>query len=172
MQKIFENCCLRFRICTRLQVILLLLPCASSLVAQAGTGIAGGHTTSEDLHFSYSVGQVFNDAISHSEYFVSHGIQHPMLLVIFETTLDLEKSLRMNVYPNPVADQLHIEWQSPGMDGCRVLLVNMQGKVLIDRVFETTDLTIPLETIGAGHYVLKVITGKLESNTFQIIKAK
>ena len=156
----------------RMQVMLLLFAWVLSLSAQSGTGSSGGHVTSEDIHFSYSVGQVFNDAISHPEYFISQGIQHPMLLVIIETTLDTERTVRMNVYPNPVGDQLHIELQSQCQVECRVLLLNMQGQVLIEKAFETADLTLPLETIGPGNYVLKVVTGKLECNTFKIIKVK
>jgi hypothetical protein len=155
-----------------MQVMLLLLACASPLAAQAGIGVAGGHATSEDISFSYSVGQVFNNAISNPEYYVSQGIQHPMLLVISETPAHAAETAGIKIYPNPAADVLHIKRQATEQERCRVLLMNMQGQVLIDRTFDVAEFALPIESIAAGHYLLKICTGKSGTNTYKILKAK
>lgn len=160
------------RISIRIQGILLLLACASPLAAQAGIGAAGGHATSEAVSFSYSVGQVFNNVISNSEYYISQGIQHPLLLLISETPVQEAETAGIKIYPNPAADALHIERQATKQERCRVLLMNMQGQVLIDRTFDAAEFVLPLESIAAGHYLLKINTGESGTNTYKILKAK
>lgn len=171
MKMIRNRFLIRFLVIRALGV-LFLCACTSNLVAQAGIGVSGGHVTSDEISFSYSVGQVFNNTLSNPEYFISQGIQHPMLLVITETSVQTEEIAGMKVYPNPAANQLYIKKQVPDQERSRVLLLNMQGQVLIDKTFDTNEFVLPLETIGTGHYVLKVITEKSETNTFNIIKAK
>jgi hypothetical protein len=172
MRKIFGNCFLKTQVSYRLPGMLLLLACGSSLSAQAGVGSAGGHATSEEISFSYSVGQVFNNVISNSEYYVSQGIQHPKLLVISETPVYAAASFDLKVYPNPATDALHVESQSGEQGDYQVLLMNMQGQVLINKTFESNAFVLPLESVGAGSYLLKIITGKTETITYKILKAK
>jgi hypothetical protein len=171
-QKMIRNSFLKRNMVTRIQGMMLLLSCASSLAAQAGIGASGGHATSEEISFSYSVGQVFNNEISNAGYYVSLGIQNPMLLVVTETQVHTDEAVGMEVYPNPVADQLHIVIQEQGQERCRVLIVNMQGKILIDKTFDVTEFVISLKTINTGHYLLKVIRGNTVTKTFKIIKSQ
>lgn len=167
-RNVFITCCLE----ARLTGVLAFIAFASPAFSQAGIGVSGGNASSEEIHISYSVGQVFNNVLGDPDYYVSQGIQHPMLLVMDVTTVAAKKAAEMKIYPNPASEQLHIVRQVTGKERCRVLLMNMQGQVLIERTFETAEFTIPLETLGAGTYLLKIISGKSQPNTFNVIKAK
>jgi hypothetical protein len=92
--------------------------------------------------------------------------------VFTETRVQTEQAAGIKVYPNPVADQLYIVTQEQDQERCRVLMVNMQGQILIDKTFDAAEFMLPLESIGAGHYLLKVIHGNIVTNTFKIIKSK
>jgi hypothetical protein len=144
----------------------------SHLFGQAGIGVAGGHVSSDEISFSYSVGQVFNHAISNAEYYVSQGIQHPMLLVISEVPEHATEIFGVKVYPNPATEVLYIDRLSDERGDCRVLLMNMQGQVLISKTFDNHAFILPLESVGAGSYLLKIFNGKSETNTYKILKAK
>jgi hypothetical protein len=172
MRKKLQYSFFGLRTAIRVQGSFFLLACASPLIAQAGIGIAGGHATSEDISISYSVGQVFNNAFSHPDYYVSQGIQHPMLLWINQTPVQEMETAGIRIYPNPVANALHIERQSTDLQRCRVLLINMQGQVLIDKTFDAAEIVLPIESIAVGSYLLKINIGKLETYTYTILKAK
>ena len=167
-----RNHYIRLYLFTLLIGILLLLTGTQSLKAQAGLGAAGAHVATDEFNFSYSVGQMFNIAIKQSDYYVSQGIQHPMLMVLSDTPPDGEESVQMNVYPNPVAHELYIGLHQIENKGCIIQLMNMNGQVLIERSIESENYVLSLEAYDAGQYLLRVVPCNSDPKTFKIIKTK
>lgn len=157
-------------ICLKVVILLIILSTSSAGMAQAGVGTAGGNVSDETIGYSFSVGQVFNDEISQADYYVSQGIQHSMLLIFKMTLAEYEKNAELKVYPNPASDRVHIILPSDNPQKSRVQLLNIQGRVLVDKSYNEVEFSFSLATIAPGNYILKVLTGKSEQNIFKIIK--
>lgn len=151
--------------------LLLMMGPVGLLSAQSGVGLAGGHFADEQISVSYSVGQVFNTAMSQSDYYVSQGMQHPLLLLINEFTgQEMEHVLK--VYPNPVDAQLHFEINDTGLEKYRVLLFDMQGQLLEERSDIADGNVLDMAHLLPGNYVVKVISNGNIIKTYKIIKSQ
>lgn len=168
----FRNHYFRFFLFTLLNGTLILLTGTQSLKAQAGLGAAGAHVTTDEFSFSYSVGQIFNIALNQSDFYVSQGIQHPTLMVLGDKPPGVEESLKINVYPNPVARELHIKLEQKEISGCSIQLTNMNGQVLLERNIRSENDVLSMEAYDAGQYLLRVVPRHSDSRTFKIIKTK
>lgn len=164
--------CLRFFLFTLLSGILPLLTGTQLLKAQAGLGAAGAHVATDKFNFSYSVGQIFNVAIKQSDYYVSQGIQHPLLLMLSDASPAGEMPLQIIVYPNPVAHELHIGLQKEEITGGIIQLTNINGQVLFERNIVSEDEVLSMEAYDAGQYLLRVLPGNSDPRTYKIIKTK
>jgi len=75
----------------------------------------------------------------------------------------------MKVYPNPVADLLHIE----GLEGkCQIELTSMSGQKL--RAVQTSDpvCNLSVSSLSAGMYILRVTDNHLNVKVMQVIKSE
>jgi len=158
----------------RIIFIPLLLAYSVSHSAQAGLGAAGGHEVNDNYMLNYSVGQVFNTVIEESDIYISQGIQHPSLLVIDGNgsgELPETDSLVM-VFPNPVKEELCIYLMHSVPQEFQVQLVDMNGKLLMRKKFESDKLRLPMFNIASGSYLLFIRSGSNVAGTFTIIKTK
>ncbi len=74
--------------------------------------------------------------------------------------------LHVEVFPNPVEDKLTIRTKSVILD---MSLYNLQGIKIIDNKVNDTGVTLSLENIASGTYILKLIT---ESGTYSCLVVK
>lgn len=167
-----RNHYLRFFLFTLLNGILILLTGNQSLKAQAGFGAAGAHVTTNEFSFSYSVGQIFNIALNQSDFYVSQGIQHPILMVLSDKPSEVEESVQIKVFPNPVAHDLHIKLDHKEVSRCFIQLTNMNGQVLMERNIEQENEVLSMEVYDAGQYLLRLVPDNSDPRTFKIIKTK
>jgi hypothetical protein len=152
--------------------MMVLLMCSYALSAQAGLGAAGGHVASDELGFSYSVGQVFNLAIKQSDYYITQGIQHPVWMRTSDIPPVVQAPLKLDAYPNPVTRELYIRLEDAGDKGCILQLLNMSGKVMIERFVGSEEYVLSLEAFEAGCYLLRFIPSESAPRTFKIIKTE
>lgn len=167
-----RNHYLKFFLFALLNGMLLLLAGPQSLRAQAGVGAAGAHVATDEYNYSYSVGQIFNIAIKQSDYYVSQGIQHPILMVLSDLPPEVEESVQIKVYPNPVARELHIKLDHKEISRCFIQLTNMNGQVLMERNIEQENDVLSMEVYDAGQYLLRLVPDNSDPRTFKIIKTK
>lgn len=145
-----------------------------SLSAQSGFGIAGGLIESDGYSLSYSVGQVFNTVIEDHDYYISQGLQHPTLLVIQgDMAAELLKNDSMFlVFPNPVSDELHIKLVNTRYEKYEAQVVNIFGKIVMKRRFDSDQLTLPMDDVDPGNYLVSILFGETDIKTFMIIKIR
>lgn len=79
---------------------------------------------------------------------------------------EIEEQINVNVYPNPVADELHVDM--PFENNAEITILNMQGAVCRRaNLFGSTN-TIDVSDLAAGFYMVNVKTGNA-SRTFKVI---
>ena len=77
-----------------------------------------------------------------------------------------KEEIQLSVYPNPVTDILHID----GLEGaCTVKIINMSGQVVQSVMGTSPELTLPLNDLSSGLYLLRIESlGK--ARTVKLIK--
>ena len=101
-------------------VLLVLLPlfCKSQTTSNkipennnlhSSINVTGGDISSEAGSVSYSIGQFFYSSQNSDKYFVTEGIQQPLIISITPIDLSEENSFKVAAYPNPIANYFTIE---------------------------------------------------------------
>lgn len=81
-----------------------------------------------------------------------------------------EKKLSIKVYPNPVAEQLFVDFDETGSQSAKMLTIyNIQGKLLIKKAIQGPKESVSLSSYPNGMYIVTVSDGGLVK-TFKILK--
>ncbi|CAN5181762.1 hypothetical protein BH09BAC1_BH09BAC1_02380 [soil metagenome] len=69
-------------------------------------------------------------------------------------------NLEWSIYPNPVMDELHINWQKTSLD-VQVTLFSATGRIIHSQMVAGASqmFRLPVTTLPAGHYAVEVRTG-------------
>lgn len=68
------------------------------------------------------------------------------------------KGSKVLVFPNPASDKVNIEIPQEWRSGAEVSLISFNGQELLKRIYQNTSvITIPLEGISKGIYMLKIV---------------
>lgn len=138
--------------------------------AQQGIVSAGGEGNGAGGSISFTIGQIDYTNISTGEGSINEGLQQPY--EIFIVTGIEEKGIEINaaVYPNPATDFIILKvenWESAKFS---YQLVDIQGKILLNKKVENNETTIPFTELSGALYFIKVLKNNNEVKTFKIIK--
>lgn len=143
-----------------------LLLVASTLVweanAQEAISVSGGSVASAFGSITYSLGQpVYGSPGGSTIYLgVIHGLQ-----------LNIETSSpnhwEIKVFPNPATDYLTLSMKNPRT--IRVQVMDVQGRIILDRVYKQDTYTLDISHLRAGTYLVYASIGT-ESKQFKFIK--
>lgn len=105
------------------------------------------------------------------------GINTPLFFCIDDlttlnatATTDFDARFALNFYPNPVQNQLFVQWQAPAFHQVDVSIFDIQGKkVLWRKVKNKKSIGLDLQKITAGTYAL-VVENELFRTTRIFIK--
>jgi hypothetical protein len=142
------------------------------VIATAGDYFIGTNAT-----LSWTLGEVITETVSSSSYTLTQGFQQPYYNI---TSINEDPKLKendpladINVYPNPVNDQLNIDFKNLKEQNLMIVLIDLQGKVLLSDFAENT-LTVKqinMLNIAKGNYILRVSTRDGQHlKSFKIIK--
>ena len=75
---------------------------------------------------------------------------------------DIYQLERVNLFPNPVYDQLTIEWDNPTLGSLSIIVFNLHGKKLLEskeRITQSGQFIkeLNLNGITAGTYYIKLV---------------
>ncbi|GJM33819.1 MAG: hypothetical protein DHS20C18_28200 [Saprospiraceae bacterium] len=96
-----------------------------------------------------------------------HGLAIDPDLPIQVGTKVVEDGLSINIFPNPVADFLHIE-QLPAKS--RIIIYTSQGREILNTFVEPSGLEVMVTHWPVGVYSLKVVNKNNQSTTYQFVK--
>ena len=81
-------------------------------------------------------------------------------------------SAEVVVYPNPVADEIFIDWKSGNPTGQILVLLDASGKEVRKEVVKSSRMSLMLKDVAAGMYTLQISKGLEKLGSCKIIKSR
>ena len=134
----------------------LFFLCLLNLNAQNGIGITGGECESDSFRVSYTVGQIVFEVIETEEFYISQGLQHPLVFLYTDIIESEISETGLLVYPNPAGENLYLRTDAQEFKDLSFKLFDMQGRILMAERIENDLTRISVEQIRAGIYIPKV----------------
>jgi len=148
---------------------MLLLLISLTAWAQESLVPAAGEISGTEGTISYSIGQVFYIEASSSEGSVSTGVQQSYEMFVLGVD-NPEYAMSLSAYPNPTRDKLTLQMEDYNNEKLSYQLYHMSGRLLKSGEVREFNTSINLSDQNLGIYLLKVISGQQEIQTFKIIK--
>jgi hypothetical protein len=135
------------------------------VVATSGSTFSNGTsqldwTLGEPATFTFTAGSTT----------LTQGFHQPNLLI---TALPASANdFLVNIFPNPVTDQVQLQMDAPKED-LKVVLTGADGKLILSmRADKLANITIPMETLPGGTYFISLSGAQISTSTYKVIKLK
>jgi hypothetical protein len=156
---------------SKVKLLWLFICCALCFTTQAQEIItsSGSHGTTTDADLSWTIGEIITETAESTNSILTQGFNQGELLITKTVKTELP-NLDFNVYPNPASDLLKLVTNETNYENLRFILYDFNGKKLIDRPLTGRVTDIPLNSLRASTYFLKIYQNKTEITLFKIIK--
>jgi hypothetical protein len=141
------------------------------VIATAGDYFVGSNAT-----LSWTLGEVITETVSNGNYTLTQGFQQPhynITSIPDDPNIKNDPLAEINIYPNPVSDQLNISFKDVKQDNVTITLFDLNGKVLISDITENTTAVKQLNMtyVAKGNYIIRFATkdGKF-LKSFKVVK--
>ncbi len=123
----------------------------------------GGIISANGLSGAYTVGEVVVNSYQQATLVISQGFQQGISTTI--TSLSTSTiAADINVFPNPVSEQLHIDLLSPQAIGWKLHLYDLHSKLVHiqqeDRPHKEHHIVLSVDTLPEGHYQLLILDSR------------
>jgi hypothetical protein len=153
----------------RTKVLFLLTLCCSMLKAQEVVATAGNLFTNENGSISYTIGEGVANTLINGDKTLTQGFQQTTLSVsIFNEPVEVDYSIE--AFPNPATVAVTIKVDRENASGLQYFIFDQFGKLLIQKTFESSETTIPVEQLPEGLYIIMIQENTKELKSFKIIK--
>lgn len=135
----------------------------SYLIIRSTLGVGGYSETITTAEGSYVICQSIGQSsvigtYSNNNYSLVQGFQQPISDSKLHK-LPQESDLFANLYPNPFYHYINVSFRDPVKEEITVSLTNIAGKIIFLNRYPATQLvTLKLEHLNAGIYILKIST--------------
>jgi hypothetical protein len=141
------------------------------VIATAGDYFVGSNAT-----LSWTLGEVITETVSNGTYTLTQGFQQPHYNITGipdDPTIKNDVAGEINIYPNPVDDQLNVSFKDMKQDHVVITLFDLNGKILINDIAENTTAVKQLNMtfVAKGNYIIRFATkdGKF-LKSFKVVK--
>lgn len=123
---------------------------------------AGGTFSNDEMTLQFVIGEVVVGYISGGDLRVSQGFNYPVpKIIIGIEDFDGESTAHVKAYPNPVHDQLLIEFDAIDIEKVDVQLINSLGQACYLESFQlssNSSISLDVSNLPIGHYILSIET--------------
>jgi hypothetical protein len=135
----------------------------------------GDFYTGVGVSLSWTLGELITETVTDGNYILTQGFQQPHYII---SAIDDPKTEEnplgdINIYPNPVADQLNVAFKDMNQQNIVITLFDFNGKILINDIAENTTVIKQLDMtfVAKGTYILRCSTkdGKAVKS-FKVVK--
>ncbi len=154
---------------------MVVLLCAlgatnSPILAQKTVSPGGGEATGPAGTVSYTIGQIDYVTQTGSAGSVAQGVQQPWEISVVTNLTEDRLDLKVEAYPNPVAERLILELEELGTGVYHYQLTDLQGQELLSGPIASNRTVLSVSSLAAGTYLLTVAHNQRLLKTFKIIK--
>ena len=140
------------------------------LNAQETVTSSGLNASGSGGSIAYSVGQVNVDQNIGSNGSILQGVQQPYEIYTVGDSEVPGINLNLTVHPNPTSDQVFLTLEDSNIENLSYRLVSSKGKIFLNKAFDESMTTIPLNSYPSDTYLLTIINNQFIVKTFRIIK--
>lgn len=120
----------------------------------------GGFAESGEISLSWTIGELAVTTLSQGEIKLTQGFQQGFVI---GTGIQLDPiHWNINAYPNPVQNELHLQFRMPESKSFLMEMQDISGKILSQKVYkevyENDVITINMYDYKTGIYFLRVTT--------------
>ncbi|MCF8381349.1 MAG: T9SS type A sorting domain-containing protein [Bacteroidales bacterium] len=157
---------------SKIFISLILLLSFLKLEGQRSIVSLGGDAFSDEYAVSYSVGNNFVATVKQADFYVSFGMQHPLINSTTGSDFPAESDFQtgFTLYPNPVTDFFYLVANSPVPTNISFKLFDIKGTILIQKQMKDLKEKITVANYSGGSYLLKIYEDNQEKESFIIIK--
>lgn len=151
----------------------LFLSCLYFTVIQAQQAFpaTGGNAKGSGGSASYTIGPIAYKFLEGVNGTVAQGVQQPYEISAVTAIYNTESiSLEINVYPNPIIESVRLIVKSTDYTSLQYRLYNINGILLQDKMIESEENEISMESLSPAVYFLKVSKDNKEVKVFKIVK--
>jgi hypothetical protein len=155
-----------------LLAIFMATNCLSQSISRQVIGSAGADMSNSDATLSWTIGEPVIESFSADDYILFQGFHiGPLSAQISDNLSENFTSFDVTFYPNPVNDQLVIEFDELREKNSILQLFSITGKMIISKKLSARSRreTINLSSFNSGTYFFKIIHDKKEE-VYTIIK--
>ena len=97
---------------------------------------AGDYFVGTNMSLSWTLGELITETVTDGTYTLTQGFQQPHYNIssIEEPKNNNNPLGDINIYPNPVADQLNVSFKDMNQKHVTIALIDMNGKILINDI--------------------------------------
>jgi hypothetical protein len=127
--------------------------CNSQNLAPDIVASAGGSASNASCSLNWTIGEPIIETGNSNSAFLTQGFQQPSNIIIASVD-NTSNSTGINVYPNPFQSSISIKTNNN--ESLLVQIMDMAGKVLVNRNLQSKTETLNLEELASGMYLCKV----------------
>lgn len=166
------------RVILILAIYLALMVSAHSQVTldRSVVAMTGGYFENEGMKLSFTVGEYFTETISSKDLILTQGFQQPDGKVLKTVKLPDNTLVTLSVFPNPVIDNLNIQYFGDEETDVKIQIYDIFGKSVAVKDIRTIarqqiQYSVDLQSLKPGFYVVRVTNRQKELNAvFKITK--
>jgi hypothetical protein len=152
--------------------VFIATNCIGQSISRQVIGSAGTDMSSSDASISWTIGEPVIQTYSANDYMIFQGFHIGTFTV--QTPDNLNEGFSgfdISLYPNPLDNQLVIEFDELRENSSLVQLFSVKGEMILSKKIPARSLReqIMLNTYNSGTYFLKIIHNN-QKQTFTIIK--
>ena len=152
-------------------LLVILIFCMGSSLAQEAIVTAGEDGTGSEGSVSFSIGQILYTVSGGSSGEVLHGVQQPYEIYIVSIGDQFQDlGISLSIYPNPVTDILILKVQTLVWSDLDFRLYSNEGRILLSGKLSFSETKMDMSQLAAGVYLLQVNLAEDALKTFKIVK--
>lgn len=152
------------------KVLLLKCFCLCFFAASAQSSINSAGNTDASSNISYSIGQVFFQPATDTEWTVLPGIQQNYQLYSSNLIDQEEKIAQLKLYPNPTTDYIELSFPEDATTKYQVMIFDLSGVMLKLVDVKTAKHQINVSDFKTGTYLIYIRENDKTIQTFKMIK--
>ena len=130
--------------------------CIAQVIVPEVISSAGDTYINSQGSLSWTLGEPVTATESTSNYYLTQGFQQPSSIVVtaINNPTAAQSSVSVSVYPNPVTSSIYI--QRDGNEQLQIQLMDMNGKLILNKMLSQSENQLDLSVFANGMYLLKV----------------
>lgn len=147
--------------------LTILLLCIATYAQQQVIASGGDYTSNSHGSLRWTLGEIIIETSTSSGTILTQGFQQTV--VEAKPSIEMNHSeFQINVFPNPFTDKITIVVDH--YEGTHYCLLDVQGRVILSDKIEAAITSIDVKNLPVSLYVIKILRGITEINSYKLTK--